>query len=68
MKFDIYGRFQLEVVRQNDRWVVYRLGLGTRAMTTDIFLPPDLNVRDLAVFLGDHFHEYADSNQSIREL
>ena len=30
MKFDVYGRFQIEVRREGDRWVAYRSALGKR--------------------------------------
>jgi hypothetical protein len=39
MKFDVYGRFRLEVQRENDSWVVYRLGLGKRVKLNHVIIP-----------------------------
>ena len=68
MKFDIYGRFQLEVLRENNAWVVYRLGFGTRSRTNDVVLPAELEPGELATFLDDLFHELDRENQGVREV
>ena len=44
MKFDIYGRFQLEVLRDEDHWSVYRLASGKRMPVHDFVIPPDSRV------------------------
>ena len=43
MKFDVYGRFELEVLRENHSWIAYRTGLGTRSRDLSIIIP-DLRV------------------------
>ena len=68
LKFDIYRRFQLEVLRENNAWVVYRLGLGTRSRTNDVVLPAELEAGELATFLDDLFHELDRENQGVREV
>ena len=68
MKFDIYGRFQLEVLRENDVWAVYRLGAGTRLPANEVVLPAELKANELAVFLDDLFHELDGNNRGVREL
>ncbi len=65
MKFDIYGRFQLEVKRENDMWVVYRIGEGKRSKSSEIFIPQDVPENELAVFLDDIFHEFSSQGGSI---
>ena len=35
VKFDVYGRFQVEVVREAERWQVYRLAPGKRILAHD---------------------------------
>ena len=35
MKFDIYGRFQLEVLRENEAWTAYRLAPGANVADDD---------------------------------
>lgn len=68
MKFDIYGRFQLEVLRENGSWAVYRLGTGTRLPANDVVLPAGLKASELATFLDDLFHELDRNNRGVREL
>lgn len=68
MKYDIYGRFQLEVLRENDSWAVYRLGAGTRLPADEVVLPAELKASELAVFLDDLFHELDGNNRGVREL
>lgn len=43
MKFNVYGRFTLEVARENDQWQVYRLSPGKRVPEPGIVLPANLN-------------------------
>jgi hypothetical protein len=67
MKFDVYGRFQLEVVREKDRWAVYRLGLGKRA-PADLAIPSWVAPNEIATYLDDLLHELAGPDQSVRLL
>ena len=66
MKFDIYGRFQLEVLRENNLWVAYRVGLGTRARDSDVIIPPSLAAEEMAIYLDDLFHELCEPGRTIR--
>ncbi|MBK6630857.1 MAG: hypothetical protein IPG33_07260 [Betaproteobacteria bacterium] len=68
MKFDIYGRFQLEVLQENDTWTVYRLGAGTRLPAKEVVIPNEVMASELATFLDDLFHELDVDNHGIREL
>lgn len=68
MKFDIYGRFQLEVRRENGAWIVYRSELGKRSMLNDVIIPPDLAAEEIATYLDDVFHEYAGIGQDVEQL
>ena len=68
MKFDIYGRFELEVLRENDVWVVYRVGLGVRSRDDGLIIPPSLQPEEIAIYLDDLFHELAGRGQSVRVL
>lgn len=65
MKFNIYGRFQVEVQRVNETWIVYRTGLGTRARLDDVVIPHDLKANEIAVYLDDIFHELAGIGQCV---
>ena len=68
MKFDVYGRFRLEVQRENDSWVVYRLGLGKRVKLNHVIIPNTLEESEIAIFLDDVFHELSGPGQSVRLL
>ena len=59
MIFDIYKRFELEILRVNGRWVVYRNRNGTRRADWSIIIPHELREDELVSFLDDFFHEYA---------
>ena len=65
MRFNIYGRFHLEVRREQDRWMAYRLTAGTRVPEEELVIPADLAEHELAVHLDDIFHELAGPGQSI---
>jgi hypothetical protein len=67
MKFDVYGRFQLEVVRENDQWAVYRIGLGKR-VPTDFVIPSSVASSEVATYLDDLLHELSGPDQSVRLL
>ena len=68
MKYDMYGRFQLEVLRQNGTWIVYRCGSGVRALVHDVVLPNDLEEQEIAIFLDDIYHESDTHGRGIQEL
>src|SRR5690242_15463294 len=57
MKFDVYGRFQLEVVREGGEWVVYELGLGKRVRSSGLIIPSSIAADEVATFLDDLLHE-----------
>jgi hypothetical protein len=66
MKFDVYGRFQIEVRREADRWIAYRISLGTRVRITGIAIPADLQTpEEIARYLDDLYHEAARPGQSV---
>ncbi|MEW7848162.1 hypothetical protein AB2N08_05620 [Massilia aurea] len=68
MKFNIYGRFQVDVRRENDSWVVYRSELGKRTRLNDVVIPPNLETQELATYLDDIFHEFAKLGENVDVL
>jgi hypothetical protein len=68
MKFNIYGRFQVEVRRENAAWIVYRAELGKRARLNDVIIPPEVAAEEIATYLDDVFHEYAGIGQTVEQL
>jgi hypothetical protein len=68
MKFNIYGRFQVDVRRESETWIVYRAELGKRTKLHDVIVPPDLAAEEIATYLDDVFHEYAGVKQTVEQL
>jgi hypothetical protein len=68
MKFNIYGRFQVEVRRENAAWIVYRAELGKRTRLNDVIIPPEVAAEEIATYLDDVFHEYAGIGQTVEQL
>ena len=68
MKFNIYGRFQLEVRRENHSWEVYRLEPGKRVAMDDVVIPPTLQTEEVATYLDDMFHELSGPDQHVERL
>jgi hypothetical protein len=68
VKFDIYGRFQVEVVREAGAWAVYQLDLGKRSREDSFVIPPSLATDEIAAFLDDMYHELARPGQRVRAL
>ena len=68
MRFDIYGRFQLEVVREGECWVAYRLDDGKRRVMPDLVVPSDLSAEEVETYLDDMLHEWAKPGTVIRRI
>jgi hypothetical protein len=68
MRFDIYGRFQVEVRRENEAWVAYRAESGKRATLHDVVIPSDLEGDEIGTYLDDVFHEFAGFGQVVERL
>lgn len=68
MKFNIYRRFQVDVRRENDSWIVYRSELGKRTRLNDVVIPPNLVAQELATYLDDIFHEFAQFGENVEMM
>jgi len=68
MRFDVYGRFQVEVERVNDQWIAYRVGLGTRSKVEDLVIPDDLSRQEIPNYLDAFYHELARYGQRVLEI
>ena len=66
MKFDIYGRFQLDVRRENDAWEAYHLEAGKRAKVDELVIPAALDASEIATYLDDIYHEMAGIGQNVK--
>ena len=72
MRFNIYGRFQLEVAREGDAWVAYRVGGGAQGtelqQDRDISIPAHLEPVEIAAYLEALFRELGKSGEAISLL
>lgn len=68
MRFDIYGRFTIAVVREDDRWRAYHVGEGKRRPAPDVIIPEDANEAEILGHLEVIFHEFARPARMIRRL
>ena len=68
LRFNIYGRFKLEVRRENDTWVAYRADLGKRSRVDDLAIPATLPAEEFVGYLDALYHEYAEPGQRVELL
>ena len=68
MKFDVYGRFELEVAREGNTWVAYRLVPGKRIRAVELIIPSEIQPSEIATYPDDLFHEGATPGKSVRLL
>jgi hypothetical protein len=68
MKFNVYGRFQVEVRRENESWLVYRAEMGKCAKLNDVAIPSDIEADGIAIYLDDIFHEFAGIGQCVEQM
>jgi hypothetical protein len=68
LRFDVYGRFVIEVARTGNHWTVYYVGEGLKRPAPDIRLPPEADEASLADHLDDLLHEYGAPGRSIRRV
>lgn len=66
MKFDVYGRFQVEVRWESDHWAAYSVALGKRARVSGLVIPAEIQTaQEIARYLDDLYHEAATPGQSV---
>ena len=68
MKVDVYGRFQLELVKEGGKWIAYRLEPGKRIRISDLAIPESLGADEVPQFLDDLYHEMGGPGQRVRVL
>jgi hypothetical protein len=68
MKFDVYGRFFVDVTRESGGWIVYRIDQGRRQRMADLVLADDARPEDIPHALEDLLHEYAAPDRKIRMI
>lgn len=66
MTIDVYGRYQLEIERQGQGWIVSRREEGKRRPDPDIIIPSRMRPEEIIPYLEDILHEYALPGRVIR--
>ncbi|WP_133645159.1 DUF7661 family protein [Paraburkholderia flava] len=68
MRFDIFGRYRIDVRRIDGRWKVQRPGNGVVGDVDDIVIPDDIDEQDVEQYLNDLLHEEATPGTEIRRV
>ena len=68
MRFDVYGPYRIEVLRNTGRWDVFRLDDGKRRLAPDIIIPCAVNEDELASCLEDILHELSLPGRTLRRI
>lgn len=70
MKLDIYGKIDIEVIREEGEWAAFRLGdEGKKRKLHDIKFPNTLSEYEIIGYVEDLYHEWATAkNQSVKLL
>ena len=68
MRFDIYGRFEIELVRENNHWIPYRKGEGLNRKEDSLAIPSDINPDEIRQYLDDIYHEFSQPGDEIIQL
>lgn len=68
MKFSIYDRFVLEIIRKENRWAAFRIGEGVKVPEENLVVPQDLDTSELITYVEDVYHEFAQPGTSIKVL
>lgn len=66
--FDVDGRYLLEVTREEDRWIPYRVDGGRKRHVTDFAIPAELNAEEVTRYLDNMLHEAARPDRSLRRV
>lgn len=68
MKFDVYGRFIVEVIRRGGDWEVFLMEQGRRLRMHEIVIPSETPMDRISYYLEDLWHESASPGKAIRRL
>jgi hypothetical protein len=69
LRFNVYGRFSIELGREGDTWIAYRSdGEGKRRRDNNTVILPDLPEWKVALYLDDIFHEWAKPGDVVTRI
>jgi hypothetical protein len=67
VRLDVFGRFQIDLLRDGDRWRVLRAGAGMRA-PLDLAIPAELDEQRAIRYLEDLWHESSTPGARITRV
>lgn len=67
-RFDVYGRYEVDIERHGDRWVVYECGEGKRRERPDLAIPPDVTEEAMGGYLDDLLHEEGGPDLVVKRI
>jgi hypothetical protein len=65
VKFNIYNRFVLDIVRKDEAWQMFMLDSGKRIRVNDFAIPSWIDESGLPQFLDDIYHEMGEPGDVI---
>ena len=69
LRFNLYVRFLIELRREGDVWIAYRLdGEGKRRRDNTTVIPSDLPEWKIAAYPDDLFHEWAKPGDFVTRV
>lgn len=68
LRFDVFGKFTVEVERTASKWQVFRLADGKRLPSYDIVIPSEVCSAEIAQYLDDIYNELAGPDGRVTEL
>lgn len=67
MKLNAYGK-KLEVLWEDEAWVIYELGDGKKRRSNDLYIPSEYSPDEVIGFLEDMLHESATPENPAIEI
>lgn len=65
MRFSIYGRREIDILREGGQWIPYRQDGGKRQRLNQLVIPAELDEDELAAYLDDIYHEEAGPGDTV---
>ena len=66
LRFDVYGQFFMDLVRESGWWKAYRVGADGKRMDTGILISGDTPKDALADRLDVYFHESSSPGARVQ--
>jgi hypothetical protein len=70
MRFNVFGKKAIEVVRNSGEWQVFYLGNeGKKRKAEDVIIPASISESEIEDYISDLFHELATPlNNDVKRL